>query len=86
MAPLPFAAAPDFADVPLAPSHADPLFNVASNLPASADRATAREEIRVPKATLEPSRPVRVFSGNETAPTLDVPSDYQSDGYEDLLS
>ena len=60
--PLLRRTAPHFADAPLAPSNADSLLTVAPNLPASADRATAREEIRVPKVAPKPPPPVRVSS------------------------
>ena len=71
--------APDFADVPLVAPNSDTLLNVTSNLPASAKRATARAEIRVPPAAPRPPPPARAPSGNENAQTTDLSLGYQSD-------
>ena len=79
-------AAPDFAYLPVAPSNKDTLFNVAANLLEPVDRATAREEIRAPTVAPKPPRPVRGFPGNESDPTMDVPTDYQPYWYEDSYS
>ena len=47
-------------------NHAETLLNVTSNLPASVDRATVREEIRAPPATPQPPPPgARLFGYRE---------------------
>ena len=73
--------APDFADAPAVTSNAGTSLHVAADLAASADRATARAEIRVPRVTPKPPPPVRLPSDNENVQATDVPSDYQSDWY-----
>ena len=73
-------AVPDSADVPLVTPSAETLLHVAADLAASADRATARAEIRVPPVTPKPPPPARAPSDTENVQTTDVSSDYQSDG------
>ena len=74
-------AVPNFADVPAAPSNEDTVVNVAADLPEPVNRATARQEIRVPPMAPKPPPPVLSPRGNENGPTADVPSEYQSDWF-----
>ena len=85
-APPLHCAAPDFADVPVAPTNKDSCGYVAANFPEPVGRATVREEIRVPPVTPKAPPPILGFRGDENGPTADVPSDYQSDEYEDWYS
>ena len=82
-APLLHRTVPDFADAPLVASNAETLLHVASELAASADRAAARAEFRVPPVTPKPPPLVRAPPDNENVQMTDVPSDYQSDWYGD---
>ena len=64
--------APDLADAPAVTSNAGTSLHVAAYLAASADRATARAEIRVPRVTPKPPPPVRLPSDNENVQATDV--------------
>ena len=62
-APPLYRTVPDFAYVTVAPSNKDTLVNVAADPPEPVDRATVREEIRVPTVTPKPPPPRPRFPG-----------------------
>ena len=72
---------PDFADAPFVAANAETLSHVAADLAASADRAAALVEIRVPPVTPKSSPSTRGPSDNEYVQTTDVPSDCQPDWF-----